>query len=403
MKITAVETLHPADLPNILWVLVHTDAGVTGLGETFRGAESVAAYVHAEAAPYLIGKDPLEIERHNRHLLQPRLGFAASGVEIRAASAIDIALWDLFGKSAGLPIHQLLGGLSRERIRVYNTCAGYTYNNRSARPQEVAAWSAPTGVEGPYDDQVAFVHRADELARSLIDEGYTAMKIWPFDPYAERSGGLFISGAELRQGLEPFAKIRRAVGDSIDVMCEFHSMWNLPTAVRIAQALEEFKPFWSEDPIKMDSVASLREYKLQTRIPVCASETLATRSSFRDILAAEAVDIAMLDLSWCGGISEARKIAAMAEAHQRPVAPHDCTGPVVLIASLHLALHAPNALFQEVVRAFLSTWYRDLVTELPRIDKGWAYPMAGSGLGTELTPDIRRRRDLTVRRTDAKP
>jgi L-alanine-DL-glutamate epimerase-like enolase superfamily enzyme len=136
------------------------------------------------------------------------------------------------------------------------------------------------------------------------------------------------------------------------------------------------------------------------RIPVCASETLATRHAFRDLLVKEAVDYVMLDLSWCGGISEAKKIATMAESWLRPVAPHDCTGPVVLIASLHLALNAPNALFQEVVRAYYTGWYKDLVTELPRIENGEAHAMHGAGLGTALLPDLKRRAGVTVQRSE---
>ncbi|MFP3434514.1 mandelate racemase/muconate lactonizing enzyme family protein, partial [Paraburkholderia sp. SIMBA_061] len=107
---------------------VHTDEGIVGLGETFRGANAVAAYIHSDVAPLLLGQNPLEIDRISKLLLEPYVGFRSSGVEIRAASAIDIALWDIFGKLTGQPIHQLLGGLSRQSIRTYNTCAGYTYN-----------------------------------------------------------------------------------------------------------------------------------------------------------------------------------------------------------------------------------------------------------------------------------
>ena len=399
MKITALETVQLKELPNIVWVQLHTDEGLVGLGETFRGADAVVGYLHQQVAPYLLGKDPLRIDAHSKHLLQVYVGFAASSAEIRAASAIDIALWDLFGQATGLPIHQLLGGLARERLRVYNTCAGYTYNAQSIQRREVTAWSKEAAKEGPYEDQEAFVHRADELAQSLIEEGYTAMKIWPFDPYAERSGGTFISGPELDQALEPFAKIRKAVGNKIEVMCELHSMWNLPAALRIARALEPYQPFWAEDPIKMDNVAAIAEFRRGTRIPVCASETLATRSAFRDLLEARATDVVMLDLSWCGGLSEAKKIATLAEAYQRPIAPHDCTGPVVLVASVHLAMNATNALLQEVVRAYLSSWYRELVTELPLVKDGHVHPMQGPGLGTRLQPRVLKRPDAVIRKS----
>ncbi len=266
MKITAIETIQVREYPNLLWVQVETDAGLTGLGETFRGADAVAGQIHGLTAPYLLGRDPLQIERHSHALVNGMLGFASTGAELRAASAIDIALWDILGQASGLPLYQLLGGLSRESVRVYNTCAGYTYNNRAARKREIASGDAAR-PEGPYDDQVAFVHAADELAHSLLEEGYGAMKIWPFDVFAEASGGLFISAADLALGLEPFEKIRRAVGDRIEIMCEFHSMWNLPTAKRIAHALEPLRPFWSEDPIRMNNVAALRDYAAATTIP----------------------------------------------------------------------------------------------------------------------------------------
>jgi L-alanine-DL-glutamate epimerase-like enolase superfamily enzyme len=166
----------------------------------------------------------------------------------------------------------------------------------------------------------------------------------------------------------------------------------------ICGALEQFDITWAEDPIaKMDDVASLAELRRSVRTPICASETLGGKVAFRDLLAAGATDIVMLDLAWCGGLTEARKIAALAEAWSRPVAPHDCTGPVTLIASVHLAMHAPTAMFQEVVRATLATWYRDLVTALPRVVQGWVLPMEGAGLGARLLPGVAAREDAILR------
>jgi galactonate dehydratase len=184
-------------------------------------------------------------------------------------------------------------------------------------------------------------------------------------------------------------------------MLECHSLWNLPTAVRIAEAMKPYDPFWIEDPIKMDSLASLGEYKRRAGVPVTASETLSTRWGFRDLLEQQAVDVVMLDLSWVGGISEAKKIASMAEAWHLPVAPHDCTGPIVLAASVHLSINAPNALIQETVRAFYTSWYQELVTDLPPIEGGMIRPTAGPGLGTRLLPDLVKRGDAIVRRTTA--
>ncbi|MSQ64656.1 MAG: hypothetical protein EXR33_12625 [Betaproteobacteria bacterium] len=128
MRITAIETIHVGAYPNITFVEVRTDEGLVGLGETFRGPQAVAAHVHEGIAPYLLGRDPRTVEAHSHHMLNGYLGFASTGTEMRAANAVDIALWDLWGKATGQSIAQLLGGAVRDRVRVYNTCAGYTYN-----------------------------------------------------------------------------------------------------------------------------------------------------------------------------------------------------------------------------------------------------------------------------------
>lgn len=396
MKITGLETVRIAEQPNICWVLVQTDEGVVGLGETWFGAAAVETYIHETAAPLLLGRDPLAIDGLAK-LLTGYLGFASTGVEMRGNSAIDIALWDLFGKLTGQPIAQLLGGLTRPSIRTYNTCAGSGYMRSGG--QTVANYDIGRAGQD-YDDLDAFLHRADELAEDLLSEGIDAMKIWPFDVAAERSGGLHISSADLRAALEPFEKIRRAVGDRMDVMVEFHSMWQLPAAQRIARALAPFDTYWHEDPIKMDSLGDLRRYAEVSVAPVCASETLATRWRFRDLVETGAAGIAMIDLSWCGGLSEGKKIASMAEAWHLPIAPHDCTGPVVLTASTHLALNAPNALVQESVRAFHRTWYPMVVTQVPPIHKGMITIPPGPGLGLELHPDLDKRFSVSRRKAE---
>ena len=390
MKITALETIRNAEFPNLLWLHVYTDEGLIGLGETFFGAQAVEAYIHESVAPQLLGQDPSRIDYIARKLCG-YLGFRGSGVETGGNSAIDIALWDLWGKRTAQPIYQLLGGLTREQVRVYNTCAGYRYVRQ--RPVQTTDNWGLDGEEGPYEDLDAFLNRADELALSLLQQGIQAMKIWPFDHAAENNGGLHISSAELRRALEPFEKIRKAVGDKIDIMVEFHSLWNLPTACRIAEAVKPFQPYWMEDPVKMDSLSVVGEYRQRTGLPVTASETLSYRTGYKDLLEAKAVDIVMPDLSWCGGISEAKKIATMAEAHQLPVAPHDCTGPVVLMASSHLSLNAPNALLQETVRAFYTGWYKEIATALPIIEEGYLRLEPNPGLGLELLPDFLKRND----------
>ncbi|HZP94033.1 MAG TPA: mandelate racemase/muconate lactonizing enzyme family protein [Burkholderiales bacterium] len=401
MKITAIETLRLPDRPNLLLCRVHTDEGLTGLGETSRGAPAVEAQIHDLLAPYLLGEDPRDIPRHHKAMMASYLGFHSSSAEVRAASAVDVALWDILGQALGQPLWQALGGRCRERIRAYNTCAGYRYNTTTVARRSIRAADPPPPREGPYDDQIAFVYAADELAHSLLEEGFGAMKIWPFDPYAQDNGGSFLSARDLDVALEPWRKIRKAVGERIEVMAEFHSLWNLEQAKRIARALEPYRPFWAEDPIRMCDVATLKEYARSTSIPVCASETLGGTYPFREVLAQQAADVVMLDVGWCGGLSEARKIAALAESWQRPVAPHDCNGPVVWVASIHLMVHIPNALIMEVVRAYYSTWYKDLLTELPRVEDGFIYPLDGPGLGTRLLPDVPKRPGVTVRRSES--
>ncbi len=318
---------------------------------------AVEAYLHEAVAPRLIGRDPLSIDAISRDLVD-HLGFAATGVETRAASAVDIGLWDIFGK---LPINQSCScwavGRGKKSKPTTPALAPTICASENRNRPKTGDWTQSDPALG-LNDLDAFLNRADELAQSLLDEGITAMKIWPFDIAAEASKGWSITNEELKSALKPFEKIRKAVGDRMDIMVEFHSMWQLMPAIRIARALAPFDTYWHEDPIKMDTLGDLKRYAENSLAPVCASETLATRFRFRDLLETQAAGVVMLDLAWCGGMSEARKIAAMAEAWKLPIAPHDCTGPVVLAASTHLSLNAPNALIQEVCPGLL----QDLVS-----------------------------------------
>jgi len=400
MKVTAIETIRVEEFGNLVFVRLHTDEGIVGLGETFMGPKAVEAYLHESVAPRLIGRDPLQIEAVNALLSRNYLGWRSAGAETRGNSAVDIALWDIFGKANGRPVCDMLGGRARDKIRVYNTCAGYRYI-RDARAQSVANWHL--GAQGgPYEDLEGFLHRADEVAHSLLEQGITGMKIWPFDIAAERTSGWDIAPGELAVALEPFRKIRKAVGDKMDIMVEFHSLWSLPMAKRLAERLAEFDTYWHEDPFRLDNVGDLKDYARHCKAWVCASETLSYTHAFREYLETGAAGVVMLDLSWCGGLSEARKIAGMAEAWHVPVAPHDCTGPVVYTASCHFSLHARNTLIQESVRAFYTGWYKELVTDLPRVSNGEvSVGLDRPGLGLELLPDVFKRADARIRTTRA--
>ncbi|MCR6725133.1 mandelate racemase/muconate lactonizing enzyme family protein [Agrobacterium fabrum] len=396
MKITSVETLRTEEFSNVLWVRIHTDAGVIGLGETFYGAGAVEAHIHDVLAGRLLGRDPMRIEAHSRELVNLPMAQASTGAEYRAASAIDLALWDIFGKVCNQPVHQMLGGLCHDRIPVYNTCAGYGYV-RSNKIKPVDTWNFRDDAEGPYEDLKAFMTDAGALAENLLEQGISAMKIWPFDPAAIENDGRYITSEQLRAALLPFEQIRKRVGDRMQIMVEFHSLWNLPTIKKIARELEAFDPTWYEDPIRMNSVSALSELAASTSVPICASETLGSRFPYKDMLEAGAIGIVMTDLVWTGGLTEGRKIAALADTYHRPYAPHDCTGPVAYAAAVHSSFSQTNTMIQESVRAFYTGWYSELVTNLPVIENGFVLPMEGPGLGTELLPKVFERPDLTVR------
>ena len=396
MKVTDIETVRLDALPNILWVQVHTDEGIVGLGETFYGTQAVEGHIHQTVAPYLIGKDPRNIERHQAHLIG-YLGFCGSGAEVRGRSAIDIALWDILGKSVGLPLCNLLGGKVRDSVKAYNTCAGYSYVQ--TRPTQGTDNFGLDARQGKYEDLQGFLTQADAVAESLLEMGITAMKIWPFDYAAEKTGGQFISSEDLRKALEPFEKIRKAVGDRIDVMCELHSMWNRPMATRIARELEPFKLLWVEDPVMMDHLDSIGEVARATRSPIAVGETRGLMADYRYLLDLNALSLLIMDMSWCGGVSEARKIAAMASTYHTPVAFHDCSGPVVLTVSTHLALHTQNCFIQEMVRAFYYGWYGDVVEGLPVLQDGRLSVSDAPGNGVALRPDVLERADCRRRVT----
>ena len=399
--ITDVRTIRLGQYPNSIWVEIQTDENLTGLGEAWRGTAAIEAIIHNDICPWLIGQDSRNIEHISRTLLTPYVGFHSASAEVRAASAIDIALWDLAGKRHGIPVYEALGGAARSTIQVYNTCSGYSFNAGSSAYNSGSSRRVITEkdkMQGPYDDQIAFHHDAGRLAESLLDEGYKIMKIWPFDPFAAKHQGNYISSEDLEIGLKPFQLIRDSVGSKIEVMCEMHSLWSTPAALRICQALEPYHIFWAEDPIcKMDDIQQIKELRSKTRTPICGSETLSGALSFRQMFSAGAFDYAMLDLGWCGGLTEGRKISALAESYNIPIAPHDCTGPVLLWAGLHLGLHTPAGLFQEVVRANLASWYKDIVTALPTIDNGYAMLPTAPGIGASLKPEVKLREDAITK------
>jgi L-alanine-DL-glutamate epimerase-like enolase superfamily enzyme len=345
----------------------------------------VSEYIHEFLAPLLMGMDASAPEALWEIAYRAAARFGGKGLELRALSAIDIAAWDLVGQSAGLPLYKLFGGPVRRTVPVYNTCAGASYG-QGWRPGHGDASEI-----GQLDDFAAFTTRPAELAVELIDEGFAGMKIWPFDAIAKERGGLVIDRATLARGLEPFRLIREEVGSRIEIMAEGHGFWSIGAAKVIAKALEPYEPAWIEDLTLADSPDAVAELRRSTTIPVLASEYLMTRFEYGPLLRANAVDHVMIDPTWCGGITEARRIVALADAARLPVTMHDCTGPFTLLAGLHLALSSTNATYQEVVRAFVRLVYPEYVDEPVELVHGTVLPPSRPGIGAALRPDLSSR------------
>ena len=398
MTIRRVETITMeagTGLPGLMFLNLHTDDGLVGHGESYYVPHAVESFIHDFAHQVLLGSDEGHIERTWRTLYDLAARFGARGAEMRAISAIDLALWDLAGKRAGVPVHRLLGGSVRDEIPVYNTCGGPTYG-RGSKPAH-----GLTSGDSAMEDLQGFLERPGELAEELLEYGFRAMKIWPFDRVAQQRGGTLISNADLAWGLEPLEAIRATVGDRIDVMIEGHGYWSLPAAIRIARALEPLSPAWIEDLILAHRPAALRQLRESTSIPLSVSEYLMTRWEYLPILEEEAADIVMIDPTWAGGITESRKIASLADVYGLPVTMHDCTGPFTMLAGMAVAATSPNAMYQEVVRAYLHHVYPQWVDFVPQVHNGTVALPDGVGLGANLAPDLADRPGYLVRRSDA--
>ena len=412
MKITKVETIwfeaipeaiwnvkqpHARQaLPNNLWVRLYTDDGLVGLGETYYLPRGVAAIIHDLFAPLLIGRDPLDVENHWTNLFSVVNFCGFAGAELRAISAIDVALWDIAGQYLQQPIYNLLGGRNRDRIRVYNTCVGY----------------------GRYTDYTAWTKgRAGELASDLLRQGISAMKLWPFDQFGNTVAGPekprekvtiwgqetaagplahSISDAELKKGIGIIEDIRKSCGDAMSIAIEGHARWDLPCAIQIARAIEPYNVLWLEEIMPPDNVDAFVRLKAATSVRVCQSERAFTRFRFREYVEKNAADIIMPDLSWGGGFTETRKICSLADTYYLPITLHDTIGPVALCAALHLMLHIPNAMIQEIVRGYIDGWYNDVLNEPFLLQDGHLRLNGKPGLGMALRDNFVSREGAQV-------
>ena len=360
MRITKVETIVYDNVTQVhaggigwLWVRIHTDSGLYGTGETFPTPIADKAVVLKDYAPVLLGRDPRDIERSWLDLFTQIQYRGWAGAEMRALSAVDMALWDILGKATATPLYVLLGGRCWDAIPIYNTC---------------------------YDDQYDFNSQPEELAKDLLKSGITGMKVWPFDRVAVANRGQSITPAEMEEAIGPIRRIREAVGREMQIMVEFHGFWNVPCAVEIARALEPYSVTWLEEMLPQDNVASYEVLARQVRQPLCVSERLMTRWGYRELLESRAASIIMPDVAWCGGLTEGKKISTAAHTHYLPVAFHNCGGPITHFASWHLAMATPNLKILETVRRHYDDRYLAIATERGTQERtSWCASWAGIG------------------------
>ncbi len=384
MKITAVESLHWQAYPRVLMVQLHTDSGLVGLGETVDKVPGSRGALHGTLAPLLLGRDPLDIEGLWQDLADTILYHGFAGAEMRALSAVDLALWDLLGKHYAAPLYHLLGGRCRDRVPTYNTCTGYGEIN------DYALWHDDTdGSAG-----------AAELARQLLADGYRAMKIWPFDPYSGANRGQYISLEDVQGGLRPIRQIREAVGTEMEIGIEFHFRWNRASMMRIAEALAPYDILFLEDPLHAVYPDEIKALSQHTAIPIVGSELLLTRWQLREWLEKHVAQILMTEPLWTGGVTETRKLASMADAYGVPLVLHNISGPVGHAACMHLGAHIPNLFMVESVRAFAETYFPILSNLAPRVSEGRLSVPDGPGLGVILNPEAFQRADVTRIVTD---
>jgi galactonate dehydratase len=345
---------HNANRNWLLLKLLTDQPGLHGLGDAspMENDAEVRALVQSWMGRYLLGKDPLDSEVIWTQLyqdVQARGGRLAT----TALSGVDIALWDLKGKILGLPVYRLLGGAQRRRIRVY---ANGWYTN-PGRPEQNA-----------------------EEARKVVAMGYTAMK---FDPFGQHNY-YTISLAEAQLAEDRVAAVREAVGPEVDILVEAHAKFNVATAIQLGKRLERYRPLWYEEPVPPENVSEMAEVRARVDIPIATGERLYTKFPFMQLLEARAADVFQPDIANAGGITELKKIAALAEAKHVTMAPHNVCSPVGAIAEMHLDATLVNFLIQEYHAEFYTPHYFDVTRGFPRQRDGYVELSDAPGLGLEL-------------------
>ena len=350
MKITDIKTYCvQAQRRNWVFLEVETDAGLTGAGEV----SSTGFAKTMEAAVWdfkrlLIGENPLEIERLWEYLYRRKF-WRQDLLLCTALSGIEMALWDIKGKECGKPVYELLGGPTRDKVKAY---ANYWFMGA----KKVSDYA--------------------KMAEAAVENGYKALKWSPFGSSAHS-----VTNDQLSVIVECVKQVREAVGPNIDLLMDAHGRFNLPTARRVLNAIEEYNPFFVEEPLPPENIDALVALKNSVKVPLATGERLVTRYQFTDLLAKFAVDYIQPDALHCGGIAETRKIAAMAEAHYIPLIPHNPGGPISTAAMIHVAASIPN--FE--VLEYINVPGRENILKEPLVWKeGYFELPTRPGLGVEL-------------------
>jgi galactonate dehydratase len=353
VKIVKVESfLANAGLRNYLFVRLHTDTGLTGLGEASLEWQERAVQVllHDWVEPRLLGRHPFDIEAVVGDLVRDQ--YQGGATVLTAISGAEIALWDLVGKACGQPVYRLLGGRCHDRLLAY---ANGWYGGAD-RPDEYA-----------------------ERARAAVAKGYRALK---FDPFGTAWKDLPAQEQALARAR--VEAVRSAVGPGVALMVEFHGRLSAGSAVRMIHDLEPLDPAWCEEPVAPESLDLLAEVRRQVRAPLAAGERLYTLADFYQLCALRAADVVQMDLAHCGGILAGKKVAALAQARDLRVAPHCSIGPVALAACLHFDVSTPSFLIQEAFAEFDVPWRDELVGGWSPVCNGELVLNDAPGLGLEL-------------------
>ncbi|MCW5979402.1 MAG: galactonate dehydratase [Bryobacteraceae bacterium] len=359
MKIAAIKTVVVnAQMRNWVFVKVETDRpGLVGWGEaSLEWKTRAVAGAVEDLAPFILGDDPTRIE-HIYQKLYRQPFFRPGVIGQSAISGIEQACWDIAGKALGVPVYKLLGGAVRDRVRMYTHLGG-------GQMEAVYASFDP----GPVVD----------LAREVVARGYTAVKV-VFVPYSEPLMG----PSYARKFAAVMARLREAVGDAVDIMIDFHGRTYPAVAIEYINAVAEFHPFFCEEPVPSENIDALAQVRQAVRVPIATGERLVTRHQFREVFEKQAAHVIQPDLCHCGGLWEAKKIAAMAETYYLGVAPHNPLGPVANAAALHFALSTPNFLIQEDMLSDVP-WRWDVVQSSLKTENGYWLPTETPGLGVEV-------------------